>query len=198
MNRPPLFYFVIGHGLAVAAAFVAMALAVALWRAANASAILPLGAVMACLWAGRARAQVIRYRQWHRQWDALAPNPAPAHTCPQTETAITPQQNTPWRRVLWVFTIVCWFLLAAIAKTPDQKALLVVMALLMVAYLGFVLILRLLRRKRPALASARSRSADDTLVSQCITHSLYVVPSLGEAYHHLPEYCLQTLQIGGR
>ncbi|WP_257385042.1 hypothetical protein [Tahibacter caeni] len=198
MNRPPFFYFILGHGLIVGSALVFMFIALGLW-AAGASALVPVGAIAAALWVGRARTQVARYRQWHREWEALDPSAAPsrrqaaATAAPESVATDQPRARSHW--LLWAVVAVSWLCLAGTVKTPKQQAGLVWFTVLIVAYLAFLAVARLWRRQAvPASVSTPTPKMDDTLVRQCVTRPLYAVPPLGVAYQQLPHHCLQTLQ----
>lgn len=198
MNRPPFIYFVLGHGLVVGSALVFMFIALGLWGAGS-SALVPIGAIAAALWVGRARTQVTRYRQWHQEWEALGQNPAPSRrqatppTAPAVAAAEQPSARAPW--LLWTVVAVSWLFLAGTVKTPKQQAGLAWFTALIVAYLAFLAVARLWRRRTvPASVSAPTPTMDDTLVRQCVTRPLYAVPPLGAAYQQLPHHCLQTLQ----
>lgn len=199
MNRPPLLHFVVGNGVVLGGVLIAMFVAIALWAVGGASVALPIGAIAAALCAGRARTNVVRYREWNRQWAALAPDQARQRQSPQSEVQTAPGESVTRRpghhRVLWAVVALCWLYLATTVKTPDQRAGLAWFTLLIVGYLAAGFGKRLFRRRTLSLGES-PKGATDQLVSQCVGRQLYPAPSLATAYQSLPTYCAAMLADG--
>lgn len=196
MNRPPSLHFVVGNGVVLGGVLIAMFMAIGLWALGGASVVLPIGAIAAALCAGRARTNVVRYREWNRQWTALAPDQARQRQSPQSAAPSAPGESVARRPghhpMLWAVVALCWLYLAATVKTPDQRAGLAGFTLLIMGYLAVGFGKRLFRR-RTLSAAETPKGATDQLVSQCVGRPLFPAPSLATAYQSLPPYCAVML-----
>jgi hypothetical protein len=123
-----------------------------------------------------AHAQVVSYKRWKRQWDAMGGN----------------TERRPGFAAKKLVGVILGLALVgsyiAIANNNGNEAAVGVFMILGVAYFAMVLMAKLWawsRRRRPA--------AKVTPVTVCVTKPLMAVPDMSSAYRGLPEHCLRVL-----
>lgn len=193
MNRPSPIAFIVGNTVVTGCAVIAAGFAVIAWIGGNAPLMVPIAALGIAAWSTRACSDVSRYRAWHRQWEALAPE-QPSPPGPPA-TAVPVEATRGGQRWPMAIVVASWLCLAAMNKTPDQQSAFVLFTLGILLYGGFALSAVLLRRRRsraPAAAAVMPQSED--LVALCVALPLYPVTPLPAAYQCLPDYCVKTLR----
>lgn len=183
MKRPDTRTMVLGHPLATLGVQITCGYGLfACWRAGSGAAIPAVVLVGMMAGAANASTRVAAYRQWKRQWDALA-GPTDASSKKRGAGVASFAAGC-------VLALVAWVLSNADNATQAQ-----VLSLALDAALVAAVLLALLWTARRLRRRHNRRPAEPVSV---IARPLLRVPSLPRAYAALPDYCQRILSRPAR
>lgn len=138
--------------------------------------LIPVGLLLAAVM--KADEQMRAYKNFKREWDAMAGVPPP-------------RKN--WPHFLGIILgLILLAVLGGVAQEGGSQAVIGVLILLAAPLLFFAVLARLWRWFRHR---RRAKSAQVEPVTVCVTRPLMPVPSLRDAYHGLPDHCHMLMRF---
>ena len=151
------------------------------WWAAGGPDNTGLVAIGLFLVSAKALSKVAAYKRWRADWEAMSPDAKPKRFKFGAGT------------VAQVLAIILAGIVGLYASSPDAPPELhgwiVLCAVATLALVALVMAFRLLRRVWP-----KRRQRPTPLASVVVQRPVLPVPTIREAYQHLPDYCLQLLK----